>query len=95
VYGTGNNEITSFKIVKAQPYSVKHGEWKYYDPQNGRLVRSETYDRNLLKLPEQPVNEVAKESKPKEKVKPKEVLEFEKKNSGKKKVKVIDGRAGL
>ncbi|MBK7883774.1 MAG: hypothetical protein IPJ81_08230 [Chitinophagaceae bacterium] len=96
VYGSGNNEITSFKIVKAEQYSVKHGDWKYYEPETGRQVRSETYDRNFLKVPYEPAEtETAKETKPKEKIKPKEVLEFEKKNSGKKKVKVIDGKTGL
>lgn len=95
VYGTGNNEIISFKIVKAEQYSVKHGDWKYYDAETGRLIRAETYDRNLLKIPDQQVTEVVKENTPKAKVKPKEVLEFEKKNSGKKKVKVIDGRTRM
>lgn len=97
VYGTGNNEITSFKIVKAEQYSVKHGDWKYYDPETGRQVRFESYDRNLLKVPDQPAADVATENKPKpkEKVKPKEVLEFEKKNSKKKKIKVIDGSTNM
>src|SRR5690242_8342561 len=30
IYGTGNNEIISYKIVKAEPYSVKDGTWTYY-----------------------------------------------------------------
>lgn len=94
VYGSGNNEIISYKVVKAEPYSVKHGVWKFYDSQTGRIVKTETYDRNKLEALDklEPQEEVAKEnSKPKEKVKPKEVLEFEKKNSRKKKTKVIDG----
>ena len=40
IYGAGNNEILNYKIVKAEQYSVKHGEWKYYDPANGgRIVK--------------------------------------------------------
>ena len=41
VYGTGSGEIIDYKIVKAEPYSVKHGDWKYYEPGSGRVIRSE------------------------------------------------------
>ena len=41
VYGTGSNEIIDYKIVKAEQYSVKHGEWRFYEPSTGRLVKSE------------------------------------------------------
>ncbi len=37
VYGQGNNEILSYKIVKAEQYSVKNGDWTYYDPSTGEL----------------------------------------------------------
>ncbi|MEJ7589777.1 MAG: hypothetical protein WKI04_19675 [Ferruginibacter sp.] len=43
VYGTGSNEILSYKIMKAEQYSVRHGEWKYYE--GGRLTKFERYDR--------------------------------------------------
>jgi hypothetical protein len=91
IYGTGNNEILRYKIVKAEQYSVKHGTWKYYDPRTGRLVRSETYDHGFL--PKEPDAVVTTNDKAK-KVKPAEVLQYEKKNSGKKKVKVRDGATG-
>ena len=93
VYGTGNNEILKYKIVKAEQYSVKNGSWRFYDPTTGRVVRSETYDRGVL-VPQQD-NTVANEDNPKLKVKPKEVLDFEKQNSGKKKVKLREGQTGL
>src|SRR5258705_5247403 len=32
VYGAGSNEIISYKIVKAEQYSVRQGEWRFYDP---------------------------------------------------------------
>ncbi|MEO7800659.1 MAG: hypothetical protein ABIR81_01595 [Ginsengibacter sp.] len=89
VYGTGNNEIISYKIVKAEQYSVKHGDWTYYDPGTGRIVKTETYDRNRLQ--QEPAKEVAATDDTKKKVKPQEVLDYEKKNSGKKKVKTRDG----
>jgi hypothetical protein len=46
VYGQGNNEIIDYKIVKAEQYSVPHGEWKFYDP-TGHITKIERYDRGL------------------------------------------------
>lgn len=90
VYGTGSNEILSYKIVKAEQYSVKHGEFTYYDPATGRILKTEVYDRNHLE--KEPKKDLAEASNdPKKKVKPQEVLDYEKKNSGKKKVKLRDG----
>jgi antitoxin component YwqK of YwqJK toxin-antitoxin module len=54
VYGTGSGEIIDYKIVKAEPYSVKHGDWKYYEPGSGRVIRSEKWERNNLVIPEAP-----------------------------------------
>ena len=89
VYGTGSNEILSYKIVKAEQYSVKNGNWTYYDPTTGRIQKLEKYDRGHLL--EEPKTEVVTDQ-PKKIAKPAEVLEYEKKNSGKKKVKVRDGQ---
>lgn len=91
VYGTGSNEILSFKIVKAEPYSVKDGDWTYYDPGSGKIIKIEKYDRGYLLTPPKST-EVADE--PMKKIVPKEVLEYEKKNAHKKKVKVRDGSTG-
>ena len=88
VYGTGSNEIISYKIVKAEQYSVKNGNWTYYDPSSGRILKSEKYD--FGRLIQEPKTEVVTDE-PKKAAKPAEVLEYEKKNSGKKKVKVRDG----
>lgn len=88
IYGTGSNEILSFKIVKAEQYSVKNGDWTFYDPSTGRILKLEKYDRgHLMEAPKSSelVVDIPKNTKPKE------VLEYEKKNSGKKKVKVRDG----
>lgn len=89
IYGEGNNEIISYKIVKAEPYSVKDGEWIWYDPQTGRIARTEQWDRGHLMTKKTPQVLVAEE--PMQKIKPKEVVEFEKKNSGKK-GKLREGR---
>ncbi len=88
VYGTGSNEILSYKIVKAEPYSVKDGVWTYYEPGTGAIIRTETYDRGYLV--DQPKPALVSEE-PMKKIVPKEVLEWQEKNSHKKNVKVIDG----
>ena len=95
VYGTGSNEIIDFKIVKAETYSVKHGEWKYFEPGSGRLMKLEKYDRGLLLPPDtvaKPVDVVKDKSKKVEKTP--EMIQWEKKNSGKKKA-LREGKTGL
>ena len=100
VYGQGNNEIKSYKIVKAEPYSVPNGEWKYYAP-GGIVTKIERYDRGqLLKnVAEKPVvtsTAALDDEKPKEKIKTKEILEYEKKYSKKKRKQMErDGQTGL
>ncbi len=94
VYGSGNNEIVDFKIVKAEQYSVKHGEWKYFEPGSGRIVKIEKYDRGLLEKPAgQTTTAVAPIDKNKKPDKTPEMLEWEKKNKGKKKA-LRDGKTG-
>ena len=100
VYGTGSNEILSYKVIRAEQYSVPHGEWKQYTP-DGRQSKYEKYDRgHLLKENEDKTATAAVtktvEEAPKEKVKTKEILEYEKKYS-KKKRKQLErvGKTGL
>ena len=96
IYGTGSGEIIDYKIVKAEPYSVKHGEWKYYEPGTGRLIKKEDYDRNQLIVPKpkETAPVAAAPAKKKETPKTAEMLEWEKKNKGKKRV-LRDGKTGL
>ena len=94
VYGTGSNEIVDYKIVKAEPYSVKDGEWRYYEPGSGRLIKTEQWARNNLLVPGGPKKEVATTDKAKKPEKTAEMLEWEKKNKGKKKA-LRDGKTGL
>ena len=72
---------------------------------SGRIEATETYVLNKKKTKEDEDAELApidpanpnattKKTEVKTKVKPKEVLEFEKKNAGKKKIKVRDGNTG-
>jgi hypothetical protein len=85
VYGSGNGEILDYKIVKAEQYSVPHGTWRYFN-EDGRIMKIEKYERGrLMSEPAKPTTPtVATEDKPKEKVKTKEILEYEKKYSKKK-----------
>ncbi len=94
VYGTESNEVIEFKIVKAEQYSVKQGEWKYYDPSTGRLVKSEQWERNVLVNPNAPKPVVATTGEKKKVEKTPEMLEWEKKNRGKKGA-IRDGKTGL
>ncbi len=90
IYGESSGEIISYKIVKAEPYSVKDGEWTYYDPETGRIIRTEKYDRGHL-IPQSKTAEFVKDE-PMKKIKPQEVIEYEKKNAKKKKITVREGR---
>lgn len=98
VYGQGNNEIIDYKIVKAEQYSVRHGDWKYYEAGSGRLVKVEKYERGHLETPGDNKKTVLAATvapeKKKEVPKTAEMLEWEKKNKGKKKV-VRDGKTSM
>ena len=76
-------------IVKNEGAALKHGTWRYYDPQSGRLIRTENYE--LGKLKTEDAQAMTEPTEKKAVQKPKEVLEFEKKNAGKKKVRFKDG----
>lgn len=89
VYGQDNNQIISYKIVKAEQYSVKDGNWTFYDPVTGRILRVDKYDHGRLISKKKPDQFASDE--PMKKIKPKEVLEYEKQNSGKKRVRVRSG----
>ncbi|MEO7531691.1 MAG: hypothetical protein ABIS69_09775 [Sediminibacterium sp.] len=80
-------------VVKNEGISLRHGTWKYYDRITGRFAYSEKYFLDKLQDPNAPdpmtglvkVSTDTAKVKPLEKPKPKEVLDFEKKTSGKKK----------
>ena len=83
VYGTGSNEVVEYKIVKADQYSVPHGDWKFYNPQ-GHIIKMEHYDHGALQKPGNDNKPAAVAEKKKEdKAKPQEVLDYEKKYSKK------------
>ena len=101
-----NNPNTYEKvIVKTTGASLRHGTWKIYDPYTGQRLRTENWildvlqDPNAKKEVEADIKNAlsnAGVSKSKsdtaiKKVIPKEVLEFQKKNKGK---KIVDGKTG-
>lgn len=93
IYGTGSNEVVDYKIVKAEPYSVRDGEWHYYEPGSGKILRTEIWDRNRLTNAGNKKNSApAVREKPAKIDKTPEMLEWERKNKGK---RIIDGRSGF
>jgi len=92
VYGTGSGEIVDYKLVKAAPYSIKHGEWRFYEPGTGRLLRKEQWSNNNIVNPNAPKTAAKNYVKPDKVEKTPDMLEWERKNRRK---KVVDGRTGL
>jgi len=92
-------KVLRYTIVKLEGSSVKHGFWKYYDPDFGSVEKTEEYVMDRLKTDMDDFMAMDGNSNPSDSAarkvtKPKEVLDFEKKNSGKKKVRVRTGSTG-
>ncbi len=100
------SKVIDYAIIKNDGVAVKHGKWTYYDPIQGTVEATENYIMNKLQTDNglvssddiRPIDVSKGRSKSdttsKTAVKPKEVLDFEKKNSGKKKIKNRDGETG-
>lgn len=100
-------KVIDWVVVKNEGVALKHGEWKYYNPAESTIEKTERYQLNKLLTGNgeiddelKPIdisdNSQAKSDSVRKKTltKPQAVLEYEKKNSGKKKVRVRDGRTG-
>ena len=91
-------------VIKNEGYAMKHGKWTYYEPRTGFITKTETWFRDTTENPlsmfgvkkKQPLSDTAAASLKKKAlaVKTKEIIEWEKKNAGKKKVTVRDGSTG-
>jgi hypothetical protein len=79
-------------VIKNEGASLRHGIWKYYDATSGSVIKTERY--TLGKLENEGSTATVAPAEKKAIPKPKEVLDFEKKNSDKKKVKYRDGTTG-
>lgn len=77
-------------IVKNDGVAIRDGVWKYYDPTLGTVIRTESYTLGKLNVVKGQTPSATDANASRTDVKPKEVLDFEKK-VGKKKVKVQDG----
>lgn len=101
-------KVVDHVIVKLTGTTYKHGTWTYYDPEWGTITKTEEYFLDKLRTGNEgaaddelkPID-VTQGYKPKTDsvgnktaTKPQAVLDFEKKNSGKKKVKNRDGSTG-
>jgi antitoxin component YwqK of YwqJK toxin-antitoxin module len=86
------DKLNSYRevIIKNEGVALKHGTWKYYDANGGGILKTENYVFGKLEA-DNSSTAAAVQAEPKKVSKPKEVLEFEKKNSGKKKVRYQDG----
>ncbi len=92
VYGTGSNEIVELRVVKAEQYSVKQGEWRYYE--GGMVVKTEQWERNNLVTGKKDAATIANSNEKRKIEKTPEMLEWERKNKGKKGA-IRDGRTGM
>jgi hypothetical protein len=78
-------------IVKNEGVAIRHGQWKFYDPSTGMINKIQTYTMGKLENPKSGTDSDSTKNVSKTMVKPKEVQDYEKKNAGKKKIKVRDG----
>lgn len=90
-------------IIKNEGYSLKHGKWIFYDPRTGFIVKTQSYIMDSLENPlavfgikDKSVNDSTAADRKKKALAAKtpEIIEWEKKNAGKKKVKIRDGKTG-
>jgi len=82
------------KVVKVSASTVKHGNWRYYDAETGRLVKTESYLFDKLQETKATgAGGPAGGNNPSAATggKPKEVVQFEKKVMKKKKIVIRDG----
>lgn len=78
-------------IVKNDGVAIRNGYWKYYNSSTGMIYKTEFYTLGKLETPKNNPGSDSTSVASKTMVKPKEVQDYEKKNAGKKKIKVRDG----
>ena len=83
------------KVVKVEATTVKHGNWRYYDAESGKLIKTESYLFDKLQDVKADASAGGQKIGGSEATavggKPKEVIKFEKKIEKKKKVVIRDG----
>jgi hypothetical protein len=104
------SKVTDRAVIKLEGTALRHGTWKFFDSDYGTVLKTEQYKLDKLVVAGMVEDELAPidistsgnaKSKPvtdtagkKSLAKPKVVQDYEKKNSGKKSIKVRDGRTG-
>jgi len=102
------SKVVDRVVVKLEGTTMKHGVWTYYDSEWGNVERNETYfmgklqtdaelagaDDDLKPLDVAGSKNATDSTGKKTLVKPQAIMDYEKKNSGKKKVKTRDGNTG-
>jgi hypothetical protein len=78
-------------VVKNEGVAIRNGYWKYYNSSTGMIYKTESYTLGKLESPKNTSVSDSTSLASKTMVKPKEVQDYEKKNAGKKKIKVRDG----
>ena len=100
-------KVLGKQVVKVESLTVKHGTWKFYDPMTGRVEETQNWVMDKPKV-EGVEDDLApidvtggvtdatakKDDKKAAPKKPQAILDYEKKNAGKKKIKVRDGSTG-
>jgi len=102
---TDPTKIVGTQVVKLDGFSLKHGTWRYYDPSAGTVEKTEKWfldkpatgdSKNDDDLKPIDITDTSKSSTDtagkKPMTKPQAILDYEKKNSGKKKIKVRNGQ---
>jgi len=103
------SKVIDHVIVKVEGHTNRHGIFTYYDPMWGTIVKTEKYFLNKIQTDEgvtvgedgeiKPIDISSGKTKTdstgkKILTKPQAILDYEKKNSGKKKIKARDGSTG-
>lgn len=94
------NKIIDWVVIKLEGQTYKHGKWTYYDTEWGTVVKQENWFLGKQKAADgsdlDELQPIAKKPDPNKEVKkPQAILDYEKKNSGKKKIKSRDGNTGF
>ena len=109
IYGLNDpTKVIRKDVIKLDGHTLRHGTWKFFDQDLGTVVKTEQYKLDKLIVAGSVEDELAPidistgsttKSKTdttgkKTTAKPQAVLDYEKKNAGKKKVKTRDGQTG-
>lgn len=100
------SKVLRKEIIKVEPNSYKNGTWTFYNTITGGIDHTEEWVMNRPREEVLPADDLApidvadgsgtsaKKDEKKEMKKPQAILDYEKKNAGKKKIKVRTGSTG-